>query len=120
MVHFNIDSQLRETWEPTLNRQLQLILSPLLSKIKQGNVNFRIEHDREAKTSYFCCEFQGYDSRKKLYYAYTQSTEGIIAIHDAFSRVRRTILREPLLNISGSKVVSISTKQAISRVSRDF
>ena len=94
MIRFNIDEQLKLHWDPILVRQLHLLLSPVLVNIKLGDIRLFRQHDQASRTSYFCCEFRGYGAQNEEFYAFAQSIDGRIAIRDALSRIRRSIIRK--------------------------
>ena len=93
MLRFKIESNLQPQWEEILVRQLHLILSPVLTDIKFGVIALYTQHDHSSNQKYYCCKFNGHGNNNTVFYAYTQHTEGRIAIRDAFSRVRREVIR---------------------------
>lgn len=120
MLRLNVESQLQTEWEPILKRQLHLLLSPVLTNINFGTVNLYMQYDHSTNLNYFCCEFQGYGANNAVFYAFTQNTDGKIAIRDALSRIRRTIIRKTQRIISNTNVASISSEQSRPRIFRDF
>ena len=112
MIRFNVENQLQEHWEPILIRQLHLLLSPVLLNVKFGDISLRMQHDYVGKVNYFCCEFQGYGAQNEIFYAFTQNTDGKIAIRDALSRIRRTIIRKNQRTLLPTKIGSASIKQS--------
>ena len=120
MIRFNIEPQLNFEWRPIVTRQLHLMLSPVLHNVKFGDINLYRQHDQTTDLNYFCCEFQGYGAQNETFYAFTQNTDGRIAIRDALARIRRAIIRKYQHTITRAIVTPISTKQARSSVLSDF
>ena len=94
MIRLIIEPQLQTHWEPILTDKLNLFLSTVLLKIKIADIHFRMHQDPASKVSYYCCEFRGHGARNEKFDAYTQNSDGKIAISDAFSCIRRTIIRK--------------------------
>ncbi len=113
MIRFNIEPQLKAEWEPILDKQLHLILTPVLANIKFAYVNFYLQSSSSRKNlKCFCCEFQGYGgAQKETYHAFAENIDGKTAIRDSLSRIRRTIIRKYQHTMLTTNVVSISAKQ---------
>lgn len=121
MIRFNIENQLKTQWEPILVRQLHLLLSPVLINVKFGEINLHMQHDLPTEVNYFCCEFQGYGTQNEIYYAFTQNSDGRVAIRDALSRIRRTIIRKNQHAILRTKKIAPTlAKQPQASVFGDF
>ena len=104
MIKFNVEPQLKSEWEPILNRQLRLLLTPVLANIKTGSIHFYIQIDPAQGASYYCCEFQGDGYTDEVFYAFTQNMDGRIAIRDALSRVRRAVIHKSQYAMLRSKI----------------
>ena len=120
MIRFNFEPLLKTEWEPILTHQLHLILSPVLVNIKFANINVHMQPDHVENLRYFCCEFQGYGAHNEIYYAFSQNSDGKIAIRDALSRIRRTIIRKHQHARLRANVIPISVQQTRSSVLSDL
>ena len=104
MIRFNVEPQLKPEWEPVLARQLRLLLTPVLSNVKTGSIQFYMQIDPAVNETYFCCEFQGDGYSNETYYAFTQNMDGHVAIRDALSRIRRAVIRKSQHAILRAKI----------------
>lgn len=120
MIRFNIEPQLEQQWEPIIVRQLHLLLSPVLVNVKSASIKLQMQYDESSKLNYFYCELYGYGIQHEVFHASTKNTDGKVAIHDVFSRIRRTIIRSNQHITLGEKIVAISAKQSRASVFSDL
>lgn len=110
MIQFNIEPQLEQQWKPIIVRQLHLLLSSALVNVKSADIKFQMQHDKSLNTKYYYCQLDGRSLQDDTYYASTKNTDGRIAIHDVFSKIRRSIIRSNKHITLDEKVVPILTK----------
>jgi len=92
MFRITVDPDLRARWQPIVERQVDMTLSPLRASLKSGRVDFGLNVDGDEGGIYWC-KVRGAGVRGESFEATARHTDGLIAIVDAMARARRAIAR---------------------------
>ena len=93
VVRYDIPEQLSPYWRPRLREQLNLSLSPVRSSLRSASVRFRRVSDPRTATEHVECHLRSRSLSGTTYDFVARHADGITAISDVCSRVRRRVVR---------------------------
>jgi|GEM_PF-2394703 len=96
MITYDIESGLKALWEPVVNQQIDLKLHALQHKIRRLNITLKQTTEAINAQVVYHCQIGCTDNAGRSTQIATAHGLGEVAITDAFSRIRRTLLRTHL------------------------
>ena len=93
MIKFNVEESLADTWTPIIERQVNLVLSPMHSDLKSIEINFSQDMTYGGDTVWYRCETRCLDNKGTSHYAETLHPDGRLTVTDTLARVRRGVVR---------------------------
>ncbi len=94
MVKISVQQDLREEWQPVLDRQLNLAMSRMRDQLGSLRVRFGASLTPGQETAVYRCEIRGRAMTGKIYRHTARSTDGTTAIADALARISRAVSRD--------------------------
>jgi hypothetical protein len=90
-LKMKVPADLSPVWQPVIERQFDLTLSPLRSRLTGVQITFhRISENGDSR---YCCEVAGRLAAGDRLKISAQNSNGHIAVADVLSRVRREVSR---------------------------
>lgn len=93
MIRLNIQEGLGASWQPLIERQIHMTLSPVRASLKSAEVLFSSVRPPDGGPQSYRCELHGRAVGGDTFHSHAQHTDGQTAIVDAFARMRRDIAR---------------------------